>query len=183
MSNLPPPGTPLLTVSWDTVVAEHCVFAGDHEEPPAYEPITIGNQVIDALTNRLLEEVRREVKASIREFLADAIRDQVSGIVTETLTGPIRKTNHWGEPVGEPTTLRQMISEQATEFLSAKGTEDRYGNKVPGFGSLLKTEVTDAMTKELKAAIVEARQKVAEAVRERAGELLGDVINSTAPRR
>lgn len=183
MPNLPPPGTALLTVSWDTVVGETCVSPGDYDEPAHYEPITIGAQVIEALTNRLLDEVRREVKLTVQQHLAEAIKDQVSGIVTETLTGEIRMTNHWGETTGKPTTLREMIATQAKEFITAK-PKDRYSHeKVSNFAELLKAEVTDAMTKELQQTILQARQQVAEAVKVRAGELLGGVINSTAPRR
>lgn len=183
MPNLPPPGTPLLTVSWDTVVGYHNSGTGGFDEPPEYEPVTIGSQVVDVLAHRLIDEVRRDVKTAVKEALAEQIRDQVAGIVTETLTGELRTTNAWGESIGEPTTLREMIAKQATEFLTAKATSDRYGNKVPGIAELLKTEVNDALTQELKATIVEARKQVAEAVKDRAGELLGGVINSTAPRR
>lgn len=182
MPNLPAPGTALLTVTWDTVVGEEWTDEGP-DEPPHVVPVTIGDRVLDMLANRLLDETRREVKATVRAALTDAIRDQVSGIVTETLTGEIRMTNHYGEPTGEPTTLRAMIAKQATDFLSVKDSENRYGTPIPGFASLLKTEVDQALTKELQSTILEARKQVAEAVKERAGELLGGVINSTAPRR
>lgn len=185
MPNLPPPGTALLTVSWDTVVGEEWSHSGDPDDGPEVQPVTIGDQVILALVNRLLEDVRREVKVTIKEHLADAIRDQVNGIVAETLTGDIRMTNAWGEPIGEPTTLRTMIAKQASEFITAKPVRDIYNdrNKTPTFADLLKVEVTDAMKTDLQDAIIAARKQVAVAVQERAGQLLGEVINTTAPRR
>lgn len=128
--------------------------------------------------------MRREVKATVKQHLADAIRDQVTGIVAETLTGEIRMTSPWGETVGKPTTLKAMIVEQATAFLTAKADRNRYSHeKVVTFADLLKAEVTDAMKTDLHDAIVEARKQVAVAVKERAGQLLGEVINTTAPRR
>ena len=92
----------------------------------------------DALTEMIIEHVasqmmhggdysdgiRKAVTAGVIERVAAKIDAEVERIVLETLTTTVQPTNQFGEPQGEPITLRSRIAAQVTRALETK-VDDR----------------------------------------------------------
>jgi hypothetical protein len=180
---------PILTVTWDTVIGARQTDSGDYDEPPAYEPVSLGEAVTDALAAQLrsqidkqAEEIRlrayREMSQHIADVRTEVIREQVTAMVREQLTKPIQKTNSWGEATGDPTTLTDLITKEVRDYLQEKAPRRGYSDRERegGLLQLLRVAVTDAMQKELKAEIEKARAAVRAEVAAKAGEMFGDVL-------
>jgi hypothetical protein len=179
---LPAPGTPLLTITWDTVAEQRYGDDGPYDESSTI-PVTIGDMVVSQLVDRLQPHLCSEIRDTILGRLEEVISQQVEAIVASTLTGEIRTTDAYGSPTSAPTTLRALIAKQATTYMTDRDDRTYRTEGARTFRDLLRDEVNGAMNTELRATVVAARAQVAAAVKEHASELLGGIIGVTAPKR
>ena len=187
-----PSGTePLLTVTWDTVIGSRMTDSGTYDCPPDYEPVSLGGEVISALADRLYHQVQADadrIRRSALERLAEeveqmrtaAVTEEVTRIVRETLASEIQQTDNYGRPRGEPKVLIDLIREDVQAYLDERVPRQGYGDRERpgGFRSLLKHEVDEALTKELRETIRAARADVAAKVKDRAAEIVGSVVKA-----
>ncbi len=175
---------PILTVTWDTVIGSRHV-GYDPDSGPEVEPVSLGEMVVAGVVERLVAEIKRDADGfgyrgavtAAREAASAAVQEQASTLVSEALSGEIRRTNTYGEPTGEPTTLRDLIRADVAKYLNEKVPERGYGgDRRGGFRELLQHEVDEAMNKELRAAIREAREQVVVKVQEKAAQLIGEAV-------
>lgn len=109
--------------------------------------------VDDAVENVARELLRREMETGIREL----IRAESIAILRETFAGKFQPHNQFGEPKGDPVTLRELIAGDLRRALEAKvALED--GNPVrPGefrsTGTLLEHLIQRAHAEGLKKAL------------------------------
>lgn len=115
------------------------------------------------------------MKDRVRTITDEEIRSHVTGLIADALNSDLRRTNTFGEPHGEPTTLRTLISEEAKKQLTS--LSDRYnGPRETPIGKLVREEVERALKAELAEAIKQEREKVVAAVREKAGQLIAEAV-------
>lgn len=181
-----PHSTPILTVTWDTVIGSRLTDSGSYDEPPAYEPVCLGNLVVDGLVDRLAGDVKREASERYRAAVNEArsaataaIQAEATAIVREALHGTFQPMTQWGEKAGEPTTLRDLVKREVQKFLdepAPRGNGYNDQRRPGGLRELLKVEVAEAMRTELRAEIEKARAAVREQVSAKAAELFGDVV-------
>jgi hypothetical protein len=118
--------------------------------------------------NEIVSDIRREIKAAREE----AIREAMTPIVAEAMAAPIRKTNHYGEPTGPETTLRELVIEEVKKFLS-EPTGDAYARDRKSLAQkLVAEEVNRVVSAELKAAINEAKVEAVAVVRDEAAAVV-----------
>jgi len=121
----------------------------------------------------LVEAVRKEALAQVEPL----IRERVDGIVTEALTTGYQPTDTFGDPKGEPTTLRSMIAETAKKWLNKRGYNSESEMQKLVNESIRKVWVNE-MEKEASAAVAEIkkglRTKLADKVNAAVASLLKD---------
>lgn len=144
---------------------------GDRVDTGGY---TIGDAVIGDLvkTLRLCEEyggLRRRV-ASIRD---EEIRERVKAEIEGVFAQPIARTNTYGEPTGQTTTLTELIVAEANRILTQR---DSYNANRTLVQKLVADAVGTAMKRELSEAIEAERAKVVAAVRAQAATLIADAV-------
>lgn len=138
------------------------------------------------VADRLAKFMEDEMRAVVREIITDEAKTRVAFIVGGVISDGIRKTNAYGEPTGETTTLRELIVEQAqkqlTRKVNSRGETDRYA----GNGSIpyvqyvaqeaaraaLKGELADAT----KAAVDQVKAKVTGLVAEELGAKIAQAV-------
>ena len=85
--------------------------------------VTLNQAIVDAAAKILADHVLKTAGDDLGKLVAqtreDEVRRQVAPLVEETIQGPIQRTNRYGEPLGEPTTLRSLVAETALEALQA----------------------------------------------------------------
>lgn len=99
-------------------------------EVGAYEetgPADIRRDLATEVAKILARKLRDEMKAVVRDVVAEVARAQVADIITETMATGFRKTNGYGEAVGEPITLREMVVNEVKGQLEMR--VDEYGRK------------------------------------------------------
>ncbi|KAB2347316.1 hypothetical protein [Actinomadura rudentiformis] len=111
----------------------------------------------------------------ITDIRDEEIRKLVLPAITKAFESPLQKTNNWGDPVGEPVTLRDVIVQEARKILN--GTRDRYDARTEPLGrKLIREMVEREIRKELANAINAEREKVVAAVRAQAADLIAKAV-------
>jgi hypothetical protein len=151
-------------VSLDTVVAE--VLGYDHETGESYpeRERTIGDIVAEKLLERVINHDRgsgyQGLLTQVREIRAEVIREAVRPQVEEAIAAPVQKTNSYGDPIGEPTSLRDLIVAEARKAVNEPA--DRYSSRGGSFlQQAIEKAVKDALADEIKSAVEAARKGVA----------------------
>lgn len=121
-------------------------------------------------------DVLRRVNGIRDDIIAELVRPQVE----EALEASITRTNSYGEPTGKTTTLREVIVDQAKQWLTKPGNSFGRRDNDTNVQYLIKQEVDRALTTELKAAVQDARSEVTEAVKAKAAEVLTETITKMA---
>lgn len=147
-----------------------------HSDQPGQLEAWVAHQVAQVIASQLKNEVGNKVLAIVSE-LATA---QAEGLVRKVLSGPIRLTDSYGMPKGEPKTLMELVSEQAGKILS-QPRDDRYNydRKVTLVQQLIRDEVDKAFAGELKPVIDAAKKQAKDAVKNRAAEMLATEMERT----
>lgn len=147
-------------VSLDTVVAE--IVAFDEEG----EPYGQGNRTVaDIVSAQIVDRLVRDkgwptLQEQVRDIRAEVIKDALRPQIDEAISKPIQKTNTYGEAIGEPTTLRELIVDEVRKAVNAPA--DRYSsNRGTYLQQAVADEVKKALGKEIAEAVKEARALVA----------------------
>jgi hypothetical protein len=142
------------SVDLTTVVGERSRYDRDLEERVS-EDVTLGDEVAKRITAKLTKD--EEYPGLRKRFLQirdEEIRAALRPIVDETIAGPLQKTNSYGEPVGETTTLRALIMAETEKLLRTKA--DSYGrDSETVLGKFVREQIAHAFTKELAAVVAD----------------------------
>lgn len=137
---------------------------------------TLADLVCRAALNKLAKGPEWDnLNDRVRKITDEEIRAHVTELLKDALTGDLRRTNTYGEPHGEPTTLRTLISEEARRALTAL-TDNYRGPRETVVGKLVREEVERALKTELVEAIADEKTKVVAAVRAKAGQLIAEAV-------
>lgn len=149
-------------VTLNTVVADIVSFADDGDEVCEGQA-TVADKVARLIADAVMRSPEyTRLKNRVTEIRTEEIREQIRPIIAEALQSPIRKTNTWGDPVGEETTLKALIMTTAKQEWSAK---DRYSS--PWIQETIRTEIRKHIGAEV--------QKAAKETRDAALKALGDM--------
>lgn len=139
------------------------------------DEVTLADVIADRAVRTLVYEDQRDLRRRITEIRDEEIREAVKPTVLGAIDVAIQETNRWGEPTGEPTSLRELILKEAKELLNRP--VDNYHREK---GTVLQSVVRDAVSKTLRAeldAVLKAeKEKVVAAVRAQAAELIAEAV-------
>lgn len=165
-------------VTLDTVVAE--VFGYDSETGDPYE---IGNKTIaDLVTEQIMTRVTADdryktLAAKVAEIRTEVIREAVRPQIDEAIAAPVQKTNSYGELVGEPTTLRALIVEEARKAVNEP--IDKYArDKGTYLTRAVAAEVKKAIDDEVAGAVKQVREQFAGQIGERISEAVTSALRT-----
>jgi hypothetical protein len=149
-----------ITVNVDEVTLQTLIReANEH-----HDGVTLADLVAEQVTARLVNagdwyEKTRVVAEVRREVIAEAVRPQVE----EAIAAPLQKTNGYGEPVGEPVTLRTVIIDEVRKML-AKPADSYASGKGTVLQAMVRKEVEAAFANEVRDAVKQAREQVSEEI-------------------
>jgi hypothetical protein len=99
------------------------------------------------------------LRERVTEIRNHEIREAVKPLIREALERPIRKTNYYGEPTGQETTLSEIIMDEAKKVFSE--VKDSYRDKRPFIQAVVADEVKKAFQKDIQEQVQKARQAIA----------------------
>lgn len=148
-------------VTLDTVVAE--VYGYDED---GYAGKQSTGTIADLVAAKIVEKVAadetrwRPLTRHVTEIRTEVIREMIRPQIEQALSEPFRKTNGYGEPAGEPVTLRTLIVAEVRKAMAEPA--DSYNRAKGSFvDQLVRNEVRAAFAAEVADAVKQARTAVA----------------------
>ncbi|WP_280245449.1 hypothetical protein [Nocardia abscessus] len=96
-------------------------YGDDYEETG---PVDLKRDLASEVAKILAPTLKDEMKTVVREVATEVAQERVNAIIDEALTAGFRKTNSYGEPIGQTITLREMIIEEVKGQLERKVSVD-----------------------------------------------------------
>lgn len=149
-------------VSLNTIVAEAVGY--DENSGDLYEKggVTVAHLVASMVVDRLVQDRDRwyEMSRTVTEIKRDVIREAVLPMVEKAIAEPIQKTSVYGDPIGDPVTLREVIVDEARKLVNKPAEQySRSGQTI--LQKVVAEEVRAAFGEEIKDAVKQAREQVA----------------------
>lgn len=133
-------------------------FEQDPETGDMYPTADLIARVAEIIASRVSHyDIRSTVESEVR----NVAREQAGSVVTDVLSGPIQRTDGYGNPRGETITVREMVLAAVDEWMRLPRS-DSYRN--PTMGDSLKKLVDEILRSELKGTVDAAKKKVSEEV-------------------
>ena len=140
-----------------------------------YDAERMYDSIARIAAHQIVEQSRGDIRKAVQDEVQATIRASVGEIIEKAVNEPIQQHNHYGEKVGEPTTLKALIGKAAESYLGTKVNErgeTGYQANQSRLDFIVKKNVEATidytMQKEIKqaveAAVAAAQLKVAEAV-------------------
>ena len=130
-------------------------FEQDPETGDMYPTSDLVGAVARILADRVSGyDIKRAVEEKARE-LAD---ERVSGIIAEVLSGPIQRTDRYGNSQGAPTTVREMVMDTVDKWMTLP-RGDSY-SRSQTMGDTLHKIVDEILRAEMKGTIDAAKKKI-----------------------
>ena len=141
-----------------------------------YDAEKMFDSIARIAAHKIVEQSRGDIRKAVHDEVRATIQSSVGAIIEKTVNEPIQQHNHYGEKVGEPTTLKALIGKAAEGYLGTKvnerGEAGGYQANQSRLDYIVKKNVEATidytMQKEIKqaveAAVAAAQLKVAEAV-------------------
>jgi hypothetical protein len=149
---------------------------------------TLEEVVLGMAAKQLFDSVirNRDMHAPLRDRVHkvrdEVIRSKIEPVIEEALSAPIRRTNSFGESVGDETTLRTLIADQANAALKVSNTTNpnRFRDADTTLSKFIRDEIDRALKAELKTALDEAKAQVLARVQEAGGEVIAETLKRAA---
>lgn len=164
-----------------TIDLDRLAFGGE-------EGTTLAQAIVAEAARRVLEndrEIRQLVRDRVQRIADDEIRALFAPMLASAIENAVQPTNTWGEPKGEPTTLREAIVDRMRRYLTEPDPDFRSrepGGRRTRIDSFIAKEVDGAVKQELKGALDEAKAEVLAGVKEKASEVIAETLAKVALR-
>lgn len=148
-------------ITLSTVVADVMVYDEDGDLVPSGKERTVAELVAAQIVERVVRDDRYpRLKDKATEIRDEEIRAAIQPAIVEAVTRPIKKTNGYGEPTGQVTTLSEVIVDEARKFM--KEPFDKYSReKGTVLEAMVRAEIHKAFGAEIADAVKQARELVA----------------------
>lgn len=149
------------------------------------EPVTIEEVLLDAAVDRVVDrldaEIMRGLAQRARQIRDEVIREEIEPLIREALSGPIMRTNSYGEPIsGSETTLRDVIMDHARRALTLQPQGSRSTYDLPAATKVLREQVDLVVTKEVKAIVDAVKAETYERIRAAAADQIAKAATTGA---
>ena len=150
-----------------------------YDEDEQRVPLTIGEAIAERVAQMLTkDDSYKDLRQQIRDMRVEEMRARVVAELEAAFLQPVQKTSQWGEPTGNPTTLRLEIMKLAEKALEIPrpGYSSSYPRETNAVQQFLQREIEGVVKKELAEAMADEKAKVVAAVRAKAAELIAQAV-------
>lgn len=166
---MPDPATINVALDLDRLFIEPAELDGD----PVDVRTAMRAAVVNASAVRLLDafdhDERHEMRQEVQRLRSELVRERLAEEVAAAFEEPVQRTTRWGEKLGDPVTIRELIREELEAFLNGTKTHrprDSYDKTPNNLMELIGTVANETMRGELGQAVLKARQEVGKRVQE-----------------
>lgn len=156
----------------------------DEDGPTGNPNRDIRQQIMEMAADKLVKKVLSDGPL-FKERLNSAINADLGAILDDELQKLYQPVDWSGQPKGEPTTLSQMVGEQAKTYMAEAMSEpSKFDSNRGGHRGKLKKFIDEEVGRqfegELKKTVIPAKEAVLEAVRKRGAEFMTQAFADAA---
>lgn len=131
---------------------------------------SLEDAIVIAAANQLLSKMDYEARARIQDYVESAARTYIAEVVDAALAEPIQRHQPWGDKIGEPVTIKEIVRVQLEKFMGAPSPTDRYGRSTSpaNLTELVEQVVKSLINNELATDIRKIKQEVSDQLRTKA---------------
>lgn len=129
------------------------------EEGDVVGQSTLAGAVVQKLAAEASRQYRHELAQRVRDIRDEEIRLAIAPEIAEALNEPFRRTNAYGEPKGDPVTMREYIVEVVHQWMNERADSYR-SEKGTNIQALVRAQVEAAFKAEIAEAVKAAREAV-----------------------
>lgn len=128
----------------------------------------IAKAIVAEVSYRLIEKFETEIRREVQAKVGPIIEAQINAIVESALTQVFTPVDEFGDPKGEPTTVKAILAKKAKTFLEEKvdssgRTNNTYGAKQPRaeylLGKLFEEAINHTAKREIEDIAKQAKEK------------------------
>ena len=156
-----------ITVQIDEVTLATVVGqAYGHDEDSGPQDRTVGHLVAEMIVDRLVQDREHwwELTKTVTDIKREVIREAVRPMIEQAIAEPIKKTTVYGDPISGPSTLREVIVDEAMKVINSKDPNDYRGDKGTFLVRVVREEVSNALRAEIAAEVAKAKAAVADEI-------------------
>lgn len=174
-----------LSIDLDKHLAKHIGY--DEDGDPIQSAATVEDVVLDMVAEKIVGSVMREgydwrrvLQERVNRVRDEAILARVLPDIEAALATPVRRTNSYGEPTGEPTSMRDVIVSTVEKWLTSPSGDSYDRNRLTKPQKFIAEHVDRVLQKEMKVAVDAAKAEVLAAVQAKGAELIAKTITDMA---
>lgn len=142
---------------------------------------TIQDAIVAQAANTIIATSGWEYRNEVNKMVHDQARVAVAERLDAALAGSLQRTTEWGEGIGGPVTILDIVREELGKFLNGKTVRDRFasGNDKPqNLAEMVMRAVGDMLRQEFAAEIRKVRTEVIDQLRTKALHAAADALVS-----
>lgn len=140
-------------------------------------PTTLGDLVAEKLVRAAAgDDSWPTLRDRITQIRDEKIHALLEPLIAEAFSEPIQRTTNYGSPLGEPVTLREVVIAETQKVLAGWTTNYSLDRGEPLGQALIRQMIHKELRTELSGVIKDERQKVVDAVRGAAADLITEAV-------
>ena len=136
------------------------------------------DSIVRTTSHSVFQKSSQEITGAVRVQVSGAIAEKVGALIDAALEGGIQQHNEYGEPKGEPTTLKALIGKTGEKYLSEKVDKEGKASNYTNVGTRLEYLVSKAVEKHIDYKLKQEIEKAVKLATEQAQMKLGEVVGS-----
>jgi hypothetical protein len=170
----------------DVQAVEGYTYGGEYDEGPTG---SVTQLIVFEAARILVKQMTDGAREDMRNMVVEELRAAVVEEMQRCLDEEIQLTNSYGEPKGEPTSLRDMIVDAGEKWLSelvdSKGNPaddyDRRNNRAKTrlqryIADAIGPKVKEAFSEQIEGAVRETRAKLDEQITGKVSDAIKDIL-------
>lgn len=134
------------------------------------------DSIVRATSNSVFQKSSGEITKAIHAQVSTTISEKVGAMIDGALESGIQPRNEYGEPKGEPTTLKALIGRAGEKYLSEKVNKDGVVGGYNTVGTRLEYLIEKAIEKHIDYRLKQEIEKAVKLATEQAQAEVGKVV-------
>lgn len=136
------------------------------------------DSIVRSTSYSVFQKCSHEISSAVHAKVSETISEKVGDMIDSALESGIQPRNEYGEPKGEPTTLKALIGKAGEKYLSEKVNKDGTTGGYNPVGTRLEHLVNRAIEKHIDYRLTQEIDKAVKLATEKAQMKIGEVVGS-----
>lgn len=138
------------------------------EELPLSEVV---DKKIETAIGKLVDRLKDQIEKQIDKIMAQKIE--------EVFNAPFQRTNQWGDKIGEPTTIRDMVANEAINYWNQKVDDDGKTSKYNSKQTMAEYHAKQVVKKVYDTELAAAVEVMIKDFRAKIPDTIGEIMAKT----